>query len=133
MPLTLFTEDDLRRALRRALLLSGAIALVATPVLLAWQGWQTWLLFLIGAVISSTGIFEWIQVLSAMMSRLEEGREPRPMGRLLTMFFLRLAAAGVLLYAGISSLHGSIFALLAGLAISLFTLSVESIRLMARA
>lgn len=133
MLLIQFTDEDIHRTLRRSLRLSGAIALVATPILLAWQGWQTWLLFLIGAVISATGIFEWMQVLSAMMSRLEEGREPRPMGRLLTMFFLRLAVAGVLLYAGISSLHGSIFALLAGLAISLFALSVESIRLMARA
>lgn len=132
MLLTNFTEDDIRLTLRRSLMLAGGIALVATPILLAWQGWQTWLLFMIGAVISATGIFEWMQMLSAMMSRLEEGREPRPMGRVLAMFFLRLAAAGVLLYAGISSLHGSIYALLAGLAISLLALSVESIRLMAR-
>lgn len=133
MPLTLFTEDDLRRALRRALVLSGAITLVATPVLWVWQGWQTWLMFLIGAVISATGIFEWMQLLSAMMSRMEEGRSPQPMGRVLVMFFLRLAVAGLLLYASLAVLHGSIYALLAGLAISLFTLSVESIRLMARA
>lgn len=127
-----FTEEDIRRTLRRALLLAGAIALVATPVLWIWQGWQTWLMFLIGAVISATGIFEWLQLLSAMMSRMEEGRTPTPMGRVLVMFFLRLALAGLLLYASLNSLHGSIYALLAGLAISLFALLVESARLMAR-
>lgn len=132
MPLTDFTEEDIRRTLRRALMLAGAIALVATPILLAWRGWQTWLLFLVGAIISATGIFEWLQLLSAMMSRMEEGRTPTPLSRVLIMFFLRLALAAVLLYASLSSLHGSIYALLAGLAVSLFSLLVESARLMAR-
>ncbi len=130
--LTNFTEDDIRRTLRRALMLAGAIALVATPILWMWQGWQTWLMFLIGAAISATGIFEWLQLLSAMMSRMEEGRTPTPMGRVLVMFFLRLALAGLLLYASLNSLHGSIYALLAGLAVSLFALLVESTRLMMR-
>ena len=129
---THFTEDDIRRTLRRSLILAAAVVLIATPVLWAWRGWQTWLLFLVGAVISATGIFEWLQLLSAMMSRMEEGRIPTPMGRVLTMFFLRLALAALLLYASLTSLHGSIYALLAGLALSLFALSVESARLMLR-
>lgn len=132
MALAEFTEDDIRGTLRRALKLAGALALVATPILWVWLGWQAWLLFLVGAVISATGIFEWLQLLSAMMSRMEEGRTPTPMGRVLAMFFLRLAVAGLLLYASLSSLHGSIFALLAGLGLSLFALTVESARLMAR-
>ena len=132
MPLTQFTEDDIRRTLRRALMLAGAVVLVATPILWVWLGWQTWLLFLVGAVISATGIFEWMQLLSAMMSRMEEGRTPTPMGRVLAMFFLRLALAAVLLYASLNSLHGSIYALLAGLAVSLFALSAESVRLSMR-
>jgi hypothetical protein len=130
--LTDFTEDDIRRTLLRALKLAGAVVLVATPVLWVWLGWQTWLMFLIGTAISATGIFEWLQLLSAMMSRMEEGRAPKPMGRVLVMFFLRLALAGVLLYASLNSLHGSIYALLAGLAISLLALLFEAARLMAR-
>jgi Na+/H+-translocating membrane pyrophosphatase len=130
--MTGFTEDDVRRTLRRALILAGALALIATPILWVWLGWQTWLMFLVGAVISATGIFEWMQMLSAMMSRMEEGRTPTPMGRVMVMFFLRLALAGLLLYASLNSLHGSIYALLAGLAVSLLALSVESIRLVMR-
>lgn len=132
MPLTHFTEEDIRLTLRRSLRLAGAVVLVATPILWVWLGWQTWLLFLVGAVISATGIFEWMQLLSAMMSRMEERRTPTPMGRVLVMFFLRLALAGLLLYASLNSLHGSIYALLAGLAVSLFALSVESVRLSMR-
>ena len=127
-----FTEEDIRRTLRRALVLAGAVILVATPILWAWLGWRSWLTFVIGAAISATGLVEWMQLLSAMMSRMEEGRTPVPMGRVLIMFFLRLAVAGLLLYASLNSLHGSIYALLAGLAISLLTLSIESIRLMVR-
>ena len=127
-----FTEEDIRRTLRRALVLAGAVVLVATPILWAWLGWRTWLTFVIGAAISATGLVEWMQLLSAMMSRMEEGRTPVPMGRVLIMFFLRLAVAGLLLYASLSSLHGSIYALLAGLALSLLTLSIESIRLVVR-
>jgi hypothetical protein len=127
-----FNEEDIRRTLRRALILAGAAVLVMTPILWAWLGWRTWLTFVIGAAISATGIVEWLQLLSAMMSRMEEGRTPVPMGRVLMMFFLRLAVAGVLLYASLNSLHGSIYALLAGLAVSLLALSVESIRLVFR-
>lgn len=127
-----FTEEDIRRTLRRALILAGAVVLVATPILWAWLGWRTWLTFVIGVAISATGIVEWLQLLSAMMSRMEEGRTPVPMGRVLVMFFLRLAVAGVLLYASLNSLHGSIYALLAGLAVSLIALSAESIRLVVR-
>ncbi len=131
-PFIQFTEDDIRRTLRRALILAGAVVLVATPILWAWLGWRTWLTFVIGVAISATGLVEWLQLLSAMMSRMEEGRTPVPMGRVLIMFFLRLAVAGVLLYASLNSLHGSIYALLAGLAVSLVALSVESIRLVVR-
>ncbi|MGH9616034.1 MAG: hypothetical protein ACRD28_04765 [Acidobacteriaceae bacterium] len=131
-PLIQFNEEDIRRTLHRSLVLAGAVVLVATPILWAWLGWRTWLTFTIGAAISATGIVEWLQLLSAMMSRMEDGRTPVPMGRVLIMFFLRLAVAGVLLYASLNSLHGSIYALLAGLAVSLLALSAESIRLMVR-
>lgn len=127
-----FNEEDIRRTLRRALVLAGAAVLVATPILWAWLGWRTCLTFVIGTAISATGIVEWLQLLTAMMSRMEEGRTPVPMGRVLIMFFLRLAVAGVLLYASLNSLHGSIYALLAGLAVSLVALTVESIRLVFR-
>jgi hypothetical protein len=127
-----FNEEDIRRTLRRALILAGAAVLVASPVLWAWAGWRTCLTFVIGVAISATGIVEWLQLLSAMMSRMEEGRTPVPMGRVLIMFFLRLAVAGVLLYASLNSLHGSVYALLAGLAVSLLALTVESIRLVFR-
>lgn len=132
VPLALLTEEDVRGTLRNTLRFAAVATLIATPILWLWQGWQTWLLFVVGVVISATGIFEWLRLFSAIMARMEEGRTPSPMFPVLAMFFLRLALAGLLLYASLSSLHGSVYALLAGLAVSLLGMLEESVRLMAR-
>lgn len=132
MPVILLSEDEVRRTLKRALWLAGGAVVVLTPVLWVWQGWRTWLVFLIGALISATGVFEYLQLLSAMMSRMEEGREPTPMGRVTVMFFLRLLGAAGLLYVSLKVLRGSVYALLGGLAVCLIALTIESIRLAAR-
>ncbi len=132
MPVLALSEDEVRRTLKRALWLAGGAVVVLTPVLWVWQGWRTWLVFLIGALISATGVFEYLQLLSAMMSRMEEGREPAPMGRVTVMFFLRLLGAAGLLYVSLKVLRGSVYALLGGLAVCLIALTIESIRLAAR-
>lgn len=132
MPVLALSEDEVRRTLKRALWLAGGAVVVLTPVLWVWQGWRTWLVFLIGALISATGVFEYLQLLSAMMSRMEEGREPTPMGRVTVMFFLRLLGAAGLLYVSLKVLRGSVYALLGGLAVCLIALTIESIRLAAR-
>jgi hypothetical protein len=132
LPVILLSEDEVRRTLKRALWLAGGAAVVLTPVLWVWQGWRTWLVFLIGAGISATGVYEYLQMLSAMMSHMEEGRKPAPMGRVLVMFFLRLTVAIVLLYVSLKVLRGSVYALLGGLAICLLALTIESIRLAIR-
>ncbi len=132
MPVLALSEDEVRRTLKRALWLAGGAVVVLTPVLWVWQGWRTWLVFLIGALISATGVFEYLQLLSAMMSRMEEGREPTPMARVTVMFFLRLLGAAGLLYVSLKVLRGSVYALLGGLAVCLIALTIESIRLAAR-
>jgi hypothetical protein len=44
-------------------------------------------------------------------------------------FFLRLAGAVVLLYVSLKLLHGSVYALATGLALGVFALAVEGLRL----
>ncbi|HEX4019613.1 MAG TPA: hypothetical protein VHX63_00580 [Acidobacteriaceae bacterium] len=129
------TDDDVRRSLRRALWLTGALTLVATPILWVGLGWRSWVLFLVGAAISGTGIYEWLQLMAAMIARMDvgtEGVQPKPLGPVLAWFFLRMGLAVVLLYVSLKSLDGSIYALLGGLALSLIALLVEAIRLLSR-
>jgi hypothetical protein len=127
-----YTDADVRRSIHRALWLTGAIVLVASPVIWAAMGWRSWALFLMGAAISSSGSYEWLQLLSVVIANMEQGARPRPMARTLVMFFLRLGLAAVLLYVGLEFIDGSIYALLGGLALGLFSLLVESVRLLLR-
>ena len=57
-------------------------------------------------------------------------RKARPMGMVLFGFFLRLGLTVVLLYVSLKVLNGSVYALAAGLALGVFALTVEGLRLM---
>jgi hypothetical protein len=52
------------------------------------------------------------------------------MGMVLLGFFVRLAATVALLYVSLKELNGSVYALAAGLALGVFSLTVEGLRLM---
>jgi hypothetical protein len=61
---------------------------------------------------------------------MDQGGEAKPMGMVLLGFFMRLAATVALLYVSLKVLNGSVYALAAGLALGVFSLSVEGLRLM---
>jgi hypothetical protein len=124
-----FTDADFRRTVLRALKLLAVMTVVGA-LLLWWKlEWQSALLLVVGAVISGSGLFEWLRLMTAVMERMDGGDKPRPMGMLLTGFFLRLAGVVVLLYVSLKTLNGSVYALAAGLALGVFALTVEALRL----
>jgi hypothetical protein len=130
-----FSDQDLRLVFNRALR-SVAIAIaVGIPVIwIAW-GWRSMLLFLVGGAIAATGILEWRQLMSAVVTRLDLGSgspqgKPKPLGSVLFWFFIRLAAAAGLLYVSLRSLDGKVAALLIGLALALAALFIEALRLL---
>jgi hypothetical protein len=133
-----FTGQDLRAVLNRSMRSTGLAALIGSPIVwMAW-GWQSLLLFLVGALISATGILEWRQLMSAILLRLETKgdetggdakRKVRPMWRVLFWFFLRLILAAGLLYVSLKVLDGKVFALVAGLALAILVLLIEALRL----
>ena len=122
------TDDDLRGMLRRALRTVAILAAVLFLVFSFTLGWQTGLLLLAGAVISFTGIWEWRSLALAVFARLDNQQQARPMGRTLVMFFLRLGMAIAILYVSLRCLHGSLYALLAGLGLAVIALSFEALR-----
>jgi len=124
-----FTDDDFRRTVLRALKLLAVIA-AAAALLLWWKiGWQSAILLLVGAAISGSGLFEWLRLMTAVMERMDGGGKPKPIVRVLAGFFLRLALTVVLLYGSLKLLNGSAIALAAGLALGVFALTVEGLRL----
>ncbi len=124
------TDDDLREMLRRALRTVVVLGLLLFLVFTFTLGWQTGLLELAGALISYTGIREWRNLALAVFAKLDNQQSARPMGRTLVMFFLRLGVVAAILYVSLRCLHGSVYALVAGIGLAVVALSFEALRLL---
>ena len=125
-----FNDEDFRRTILRALRLLAVVTVVVAPILWWKLGWQSAVLLLVGAAISGSGLFEWLRLMTAVMVRMDGGAKAKPMGMVLLGFFLRLGLTIVLLYVSLKVLNGSVYALAGGLALGVFALSVEGLRLM---
>jgi hypothetical protein len=123
------TDEDVRRTMMRALRLLAILA-VAGVALVWWKmGWQSAALLAVGAGISASGLWEWTRLMTVVISRMDAGAEPRPVGTVLVGFFLRLGVALVALYVSLRYLDGSVYALVAGLALGMVALTIEALRL----
>ena len=127
-----FTDADVRATLVRTLKLLAVLTLVGM-VGIWWKiGWQSAVLLLVGAAISGTGLWEWMRLMTAVMERMDAGAKAKPMGMVLTGFFLRLGLTITVLYGSLKFLHGSVIALAVGLGLGILSLTFEAIK-MARA
>lgn len=124
-----FSDADFSRTMMRALRLLAVVTVLAVPVVWWKMGWQSAALLVVGAVISGSGLYEWLRLMTAVMARMDGGEAARPMGAILTVFFLRMGLTLVVLYVSLKLLNGSIYALAAGLVLGVFSLSIESLRL----
>jgi hypothetical protein len=125
-----FTDADFRRTMLRALRLLAVLALVLATLVWWKMGWHSAALLLVGALISGSGLYEWLRLMTAVMARMDGGETAKPLTMVLVNFFLRLGLTVVLLYVSLKLLHGSVYALAGGLALGVFALSVEGLRLM---
>jgi len=126
-----YTDDDAKRTIWSALRIVGVAALLGIPLLWWKLGWQSAVLFAVGTLISGSGLFEWLRLMVALMARMDtEGAAPaRPLSPVLIGFFMRLAIAVAVLYVSLKFLDGSVYALVAGLALGVAALSIEGLRL----
>ncbi|HXS14030.1 MAG TPA: ATP synthase subunit I [Acidobacteriaceae bacterium] len=123
-----FSDDDFRRIMLRSLRLMAIVTVVAALLLWWKMGWQTAALLTIGAVISGSGLWEWLRLMTAVMVRMDGGAKPQPMVLVLAGFFLRLGVAIAVLYVSLRFLNGSVYALAAGLAMGVFALTFEALK-----
>lgn len=129
-PIFDFSDADLASAFRRSLRSVAIIAVIAFPLVWIASGWQSGLLLLVGALISATGIWEARRLVGLVNAKLDQQKTPRSAGFVVAMFFLRLLLAGALLYVSLRCLHGSVYALIAGLLLAVVALSIEALRLL---
>ena len=125
-----YTDADFRRTILSAIRLLVLVTAVAVPLLWWKAGWQSAALLVVGAAISGSGLYEWLRLMTAVMVRMDGGAKARPMGMVLAGFFLRMGGTVVILYVSLKYLNGSVWALAAGLALGVFALTVEGLRLM---
>ncbi len=125
-----FTDADFRRTILAALRLMAIVLAVTLPVVLWKSGWQSAALLAVGALISGSGLYEWLRLMTAVMARMDLGGAAKPLGMILTGFFLRLGLTVIVLYVSLRFLNGSVYALAGGLALGVFSLSIEGLRLM---
>lgn len=129
MELAGLTDDDVRRAMHRALRLLAILAVIGVALTWLRLGWQSAVLLAVGAGISASGLWEWTRLMAVVISRMDVGAEPRPVGTVLVGFFLRLGVALAALYVSLKYLDGSVYALVAGLALGMVALTIEALRL----
>ncbi len=127
-----FTDADFRRTILGAIRLLAIVTAIGAVLLWLKLGWQSAALLVVGAGISGSGLWEWLRLMTAVMLQMDASPEakPRPIGRVLFGFFLRLGLTLVVLYVSLKVLNGSVFALAAGLGLGVFCLSIEGIRIM---
>jgi hypothetical protein len=124
------TDEDLRSLLGRALRIVAILTPILFLVFTFTLGWQTGLLFLAGAAISWTGIWEWRSLSERIFAHLDNRHEPGTTRRTLVLFFLRLGLAIALLYVSLRCLHGTVYALVTGLGLAVVALTFEAVRLL---
>jgi hypothetical protein len=124
-----FSDRDLQLVFNRALRSVLIAIVVGIPITWVAWGWRSAMMFVVGGAIAATGILEWRQLMGAVIARLDAQATPRPLGPILFWFFIRLVAAGGVLYVSLRSLDGKVAALLMGIALALVALFIEAIRL----
>jgi hypothetical protein len=129
-PFLNYTDADLKASMRRAMRFTAILAVLGTVALTFTAGWQTAALFIAGALVSVTGLYEWQQLIGVINAKLDSQRSPRSTGLTVTMFFLRLGIAGLIIYASLRYFHGSLYALVAGLGLAVIALTFEALRLL---
>jgi len=129
-----YSDEDFKRTMRSALRLVAIAVALGAPLLWWKMGWPSAALFAVGAIISGSGLFEWLRLMTALMARMDAGgakpAPARPLAPVLIGFVLRLGFALALLYGSLKFLHGSVYALIAGLALAVAALSIEGLRLL---
>jgi hypothetical protein len=126
------TDADVRETMLRSIRLLLVLSVVAAGLFWWRSGWQSAMLLVVGGAISSTSLWEWLRLMTAINERMDAGDNPRPMGMILFGFFARLGLTVVALYGSLKFLHGTVLALAAGLGLGLVSLSIEALLLLRR-
>lgn len=124
------TDTDVRSVMTSAVRLLMVLAAVVAALFCWRSGWQSAVLVVVGAAISAMSLWDWLRLTTAINRRMDAGQQPRPVGAVVFGFVTRLVLTLAVLYVSLKYLHGTVFALAAGLGLGLLSLVIEALRLL---
>ena len=132
IPLSNFSDEDAQQVVRRSLRLLAVVTLLAVPLVWWKMDWRSAAMLAVGSAISGAGLWKWLRLMSVVIARMDTSGsdgKAHPMGSVLAGFFITLVLMLAALYVSLKFLDGSVYALAAGLAMGVFALTFEALRL----
>jgi hypothetical protein len=124
------SPNDLEALFRRSLRNTLILGLIAALAALIGAGWPNAALLVTGTMISVASILEWRHLVRLINARLDKQKTPTSAFAVVLFFVLRLTVFAGVIYGSLKCFHGSVVALLCGLALAVGTIGWEAIRLL---
>ncbi len=129
-PLADLSDAALQALLQRAIRNTLILGLISAVALLIASGWRTAAMMAVGAAISAASILEWQRLVRFINARMDHQKTTRGTVTVLVFFVLRLTVFAGAIYGSLKCFHGSVVALLCGLALALAATAWEALRLL---
>ncbi len=129
-PIVDFSNEALEAVFRRAIRNTLILGLVAAVVVVVASGWRDGAMLVTGTLISAASIFEWQRLVRVINAKLDKQQTPRSAPAVVLFFVLRLTVFAGAIYGSLKCFHGSVVALLCGLALALAATAWEALRLL---
>jgi hypothetical protein len=129
-PIAGLTDAALSAMLKRAIRMTLILGVLAAVILWIASGWRDAGMLAVGAVLSAFSILEWQRLIKLFNAKLDQQQTPRGVALVVSLFLLRLLIFAAAIYGSLKCLRGSAIALLCGLALALFAMGWEALRLL---
>jgi hypothetical protein len=129
-PVADLSDAALQALLQRAIRNTLILGLISAVVLLIASGWRNAAMMAVGAAISAASILEWQRLVRFINARMDHQKTPRGTVTVVVFFVIRLTVFGLAIYGSLKCFHGSVVALLCGLALALAATAWEALRLL---
>jgi len=129
-PIVDLTQEDLDAMLKRALRNTLILGLTASLAVLIGAGWRSAAMLATGAMISAASIWEWQRLIRVINAKMDNQKTPASAPVVVLFFVLRLTVFAGAIYGSLKCFHGSVIALLFGLALAVLAIGWEAVRLL---
>ncbi|MGP8250648.1 MAG: hypothetical protein ACLQHF_01345 [Terracidiphilus sp.] len=129
-PIVSLTDESLEAMLSNALRNTLILGVLASVAVLVSSGWRNGAMLLTGTLISAASILEWRHLIRVVNARLNRQDTPANTPIVLLFFVLRLAVFAGVIYVSLKCFHGSVVALLCGLALAVLAVGWGVMRLL---